>query len=316
MLSPSEKAAILTTHVRIRPELKADFLKWQAKLHGAIAAFPGFSSLEISSIGDQAESCWLIIQRFQNSEGAAAWQKSEQRMTLVNGMRNYLASEKPECFQDVPGISEGSLNGITEVFVTQVSPDKEEAYRQWIAKLHQAEANCPGFQRVYVQAPTKGQGINWITFLQFDTQENLDRWLGSEERHKIMQEAEPLIKSLESHRMISPYAGWFANVMSGSEPPAVWKQTMLVLLVLFPIIMVELKYLSPLTAALNPSLATFIGNAISVTLISYPMMPIALLFLGWWLKPKKEKRVAYTLLGTGILILLYLLEIAVFWNLL
>ena len=127
---------------------------------------------------------------------------------------------------------------------------------------------------------------------------------------KSVAEAKSIIKSLDTHRVISPYAGWFAKAPEGATP-SVTKQTMLVLLVLFPIVMLELKYLPLLTGNLNPSLGMFIGNAISVTLISWPMMPLALFFLGWWLKPNW----GITLLGALILIVLYLIEIAIFWNL-
>ena len=91
---------------------------------------------------------------------------------------------------------------------------------------------------------------------------------------------------------------------------------MIVLLVLFPIVMLEIKFLSPLTSGLNPSLATFIGNAISVSLVSWPMIPIAIWFLEWWLSPQEDKRLQATLVGTGVVLLLYLLEIALLWRLL
>lgn len=193
----------------------------------------------------------------------------------------------------------------TEVFVTQVDPEKEEAFRAWIAKIHQAEATFPGFRGMYVQSPV--QGRNWITFLHFDTEENLERWLHSQERQKILLESQPLIVSLESHR-ISPYGGWFTSI----EKPSVWKQTMLVLLVLFPIVMLELKFLTPLTKGLNPSIATFIGNAISVALIAWPLMPLAISCLKWWLAPKIDRRT--NIFGAGIIVAVYLLEIALFWN--
>lgn len=314
MNSKTEHASILTIKVQIRPECKADFVRWQSKLHETIATFPGFSSLEISSTGESAKPFWSIVQRFHDNASTSAWLASEERRALLDEIRKYLLSNKPESLQELEGDSEGFENGVTEVFVTQVSPDKEAVYRQWIAKIHQAEANFPGFQGMYVQAPQKGHGRNWITFLQFDNQENLNRWLASEERETVLKEAKPLIESLESHRVISPYAGWFAKVSTGAKPPALWKQTMLILLVLFPIVMLELKYLPLLIGSLNLSLSTFIGNAISVSLISWPMMPIALFFLGWWLVPKKGKELSYTLLGTGIIVLLYLIEIAVFWK--
>src|SRR5262249_32985415 len=144
------------------------------------------------------------------------------------------------------------------------------------------------FRGVYVKSPTPGQGENWITLLRFDSQEHLDRWLTSKERKEVLKEARPLITSLESHRVISPFAGWFASTATDGRIPPVWKQTCLVLLVLFPIVMLELKFLLPLTKNLNLSVGTFIGNAISVTLVSWPMMPIAIYFLRWWLSPSDE----------------------------
>lgn len=314
MKANTELVSIHTLKVQIRPESMGDFVRWQAKLHEAIALFSGFLSLEISSTEEGANAYWLIVQRFKNSESTAAWMASDARKVLVADIRNMLPSNQPECLQERVDDSEVFETGVIEVFVTQVSPDKEKAYRQWLAKIHQAEAQFPGFRGLYVKAPQ--QGRNWITFLRFDNQENLNRWLASPEREQVLSEAKPLIEAMESHRVISPYAGWFDSVTTAGEPPSVWKQSMLVLLVLFPIVMLELKYLPILTGGFNPSLATFIGNALSVALISWPMMPIVLFFLGWWLVPQKERETWQTLRGAGIIVALYLIEIAVFWNLL
>jgi len=88
---------------------------------------------------------------------------------------------------------------------------------------------------------------------------------------------------------------------------------MIVLLVLFPIVMLELKYLSPHTALFNRSVGIFISNALSVTLSAWPMMPLAIWLLGLWLTGEK-KNVFKSILGTLLAMGLYLLEIALFWN--
>lgn len=315
MTAHAENITILTSRLKVKPESIADFADWQAKLNAEIAVHPGFVSLEILSPIASDQPLWLIIQRFHSSEDVKSWHQSEVRKKLMEELDKYLSDNK-ESKQEEFSSASNTPGGVTEVFVTQVSHEKETAYREWIAKIHQAEAKFPGFRGVYMQSPSQIGGINWITLLQFDTPENLDRWLNSPERKKVLDEGKSLITSLESHRMISPYAGWFASIAKGGELPPVWKQTMIVLLVLFPIVMFELKYLSPLTAGLNSSVGTFIGNAISVTLISWPMMPIAIFFLGWWLAPKPEKHLRATLIGTVVIILLYLFEIAIFWNLL
>lgn len=92
----------------------------------------------------------------------------------------------------------------------------------------------------------------------------------------------------------------------------VWKQMMIVLLMLFPIVMLELIFLSPYLSTLHFSLATFIGNAISVALLSWPFMSIAIYCLNWWLTPinmTTGKSIAGALLVIG----LYVIEVVFFW---
>lgn len=308
-----DKATILTSKLLINPDCLNNFAAWQAKLNAAIALSPGFISLEILSPSPPEQPEWLLVQRFYTHKDVENWHQSEARHLLFDELNQYLVSSSKENIEETFSSAE-NMGGITEVFVTQVSKENEKAYREWIAKIHQAEAKFPGFKGVYVQSPHHNS-TNWITLLQFDTPENLDHWLTSTERQKVLGEAKSLITTLDSHRVISPYAGWFASIAKTGKLPPVWKQTMIVLLVLFPIVMLEFKYLSPVMANLNISLATFIGNAISVTLIAWPLMPIAIWFLGWWLAPRPEKQLQATIAGTIILIFLYLVEIAIFWNL-
>ncbi len=314
MLRVPEKATLLTIKIHLQPETVIEFSNWQEKLHGTIVNFPGFVSLEIRST-DLAH-VWTIVQRFNNFENLSAWRTSTERKDLVRELQPLLSQNETESIQESVSEISNSQNHVTEVFVTQVSPGKENVYHEWISKIHKVEASFPGFRGVYVQSPSAEQGRNWITLLQFDTQENLDHWLSSPERAAILQESKPFIDSIENHRVISPYGGWFASVTQNGKVPSAWKQTMLVLLVLFPVVMLEMKYLSPLIANLNSSLATFIGNAISVTLIAWPLMPIALYFLGWWVNTKGNSQQRTTLLGTGLVLALYLLEILIFWKLL
>ena len=310
----SEKNTIITTDVYIDPKLIDIFSDWQARLNALITTSPGFVSLEILSPIGPSHPTWKIIQRFCDFQSLTAWRESQDRKKLMHELEKILDSEKENILQDMEAEVSEVTSHVTEVFITQVSPDKESTYREWIAKIHQVETKFPGFRGMYMQAPSQNQGRNWITFLHFDTQDNLDRWLLSSERQEVLSEAQPLITGLESHRVISPYVGWFASLAKKKGIPSVWKQTMLVLLALFPIVMLELKYLPLLTSNLNSSLAMFIGNAISVSLIAWPMIPIAIWLLGWWLNPKDEKRSEVTMIGTCLLIVLYIIEIAIFWN--
>lgn len=308
-----EKSNIITINAKVRPESKDAFIDWQSELNALIAAFPGFVSLEILAPADPSQAEWAIVQRFCDNNSASLWCASAHHKELLKTLTG-LAIE--DGVKEVVVGESGLKGGVTEVFVTQVNKEKQGAFREWIAKIHHVEAKFPGFRGVYVQSPTQAQGKNWITFLQFDTPENLDRWLVSKEREEVLRESKSLIASIESQRVISSYAGWFSSLEKlGGIPPA-WKQTMVVLLVLFPIVMLELKFLTPVTESLNSSLATFISNALSVTLISWPMMPIAVYLLGWWLVPQGNNSFRTTIAGAFLVFALYALEVAILWHLL
>lgn len=306
-----EKANITTIRVSVSPEYQNAFVDWQAKLNAKIASFSGFVSLEILSPTGTGQDHWIIVYRFSDADSAINWSQSKNYQDLRDELKAFAENHT---FEEAVSGDSYFQNGITEVFVTQVEPEKTQLYRDWISRIHQVEAKFPGFRGVYVQSPVQNQGHNWITFLQFDTPDHLDNWLNSSERQVILEESKTMISSLESHRVISPYAGWFSSIAKVGELPPLWKQTMIILLVLFPIVMFELKFLMPYLKGLNFSLATFISNAISVTLISWPMMPIAIFFLGWWLSPKGTQRMRKTIIGTGLVFLLYLIEIAIFWR--
>lgn len=301
---------IISLYVHVAQAMKPHFVAWQAKLNAEIAMHPGFVSLEISSPQSNLDDEWGIIQRFSDSESASLWRYSTQYLECKRVLQGIALDKRIEEKIEAESRFQGA---VTEVFITQVSPEKQSAYREWIAKIHQAEASFPGFRGVYVQAPTDGQGSNWITLLQFDTPENLDRWLVSKERKAVLDESAPLITAIENHRMISPYGGWFASLAKSGIVPPVWKQTMLVLLVLYPIVMLELKYLMPRLQGYNNAVATFIGNALSVTLISWPMMPIAIFSLGFWLILPQRHKTQLNILGFVLVVLLYLLEIIIFF---
>ena len=306
----AEKPMILSLKVRLKADHHSAFADWQARMNGAIAAAPGFISIEFLA-PTPTENHWIIIQRFSDVAQAANWKQSVTYDELLQALKTLTDHSHIE--EVLPDTS-SMIGGVTEVIVAEVFPEKQQDYLKWSGKIHQLEAKAPGFRGVYVQSPIQTSGRFWITLLQFDTMENLDRWLNSTQRLDLLEESKSLVSYFETHRVISPYAGWFASIAKVGELPSVWKQTMLVLLVLFPIVMLEFKYLSPLMTQLNISLSTFIGNALSVSLISFPMLPIAIYFLKWWLSPNKKYRQLIVFTGTLFVISLYLLEIWTFWN--
>lgn len=289
--------------IQVAPEKQLGFSDWQTKLNGKIANHPGFVSLEISAPqGHQTH--WSIIQRFLDQKSCADWKNSPEYKELLDDLKVHARDVKE--ILTSPGL-------VTEVFLTEVNPNNESSYREWLAKIHAAEARFPGFKGMFVQSPTDANEHKWITCLQFDTPENLDNWLNSSERQEVLKDLKPLIISLESHRVFSPYASWFSSIEKGGKAPPLWKQTMIILLMLFPIVMFEMKYLNPNISSFPVAVAVFVGNAISCALLSWVFMPIAIYFLKNWLTTEDRW---VNLRGLLLVMGLYLLEIIVLWDLL
>lgn len=191
---------------------------------------------------------------------------------------------------------------VTEVYVTHVDKEQLQKFHAWHEKIHQMESSFPGFQRVYFQP--SNQDCTWVTLLEFDTVANLEHWLQSPERASILKESMDFIKSKETHRLLSSFGGLFTDKFL---PPR-WKQTMLILAVLFPIVMVEYVYLAP-HLNFNVSLKTFIQNVICVNLLAWPMVPFAIYSMKWWLEDPCKN-----LQGIAVMLLVYAAEIALFWH--
>lgn len=288
---------LFTIHVIPNAESMENFLSWQTRFNKIVGVFPGFISIEIT-LSTQNKDQWTITQRFRNPEALKEWKQSSQCTSLIKELKKY-ADEK-----NIEDKTREIDTSITEIIVTQVIPGKEKQFHEWMAKIHQVEAHFPGFRGAYVQSPVSSEGRNWITLLQFDTIDHLNNWINSKERASVIKESKGFITSFDNHRVVSPYAGWFASVSKEGQAPSAWKQTMIVLLILYPIVMLEMLFLNPLLGGLDLAPAVFIGNAISVSLVT-AIMPIAILSLGWWLKKT-------SVLGTLLVLFLYFLEVCVF----
>ena len=88
---------------------------------------------------------------------------------------------------------------------------------------------------------------------------------------------------------------------------------MIVLLVLFPVVMLEILYLNPLLSSLNVAVANFIGNALSVAVLSFGLTSLASRAFEWWLVPRRDDSPRVEAAGIGLIIGLYVLSIAVFY---
>jgi hypothetical protein len=299
----------VTTRITLPTDQNDLYAPWQAKFIRTASAAQGFVSLEIIPTFAGSPD-WHLIQRFRTPEFLEVWQNSAQRVRLFGELARIQGV--PEfARQDVAAPDFHALSYVTEVITTAVEPGKEAAFQAWAERIHAKQAVFPGYMGTFVQAPLSVEMPYWMTLVRYATLAQLETWLGSAERSASLQTADPAVSHWKSQRMASPFAAWFP-AEPDAPPTAAWKQTTLVLLVLFPVVMLEIKFLSPFLAGQHVAIATFIGNAVSVSLVSWPLMKIAVGFLGWWLRPDPAHRRRTEIVGIGTMLTLYAIEILTF----
>ena len=200
---------------------------------------------------------------------------------------------------------------VTEIITVSVKPDMEEAYHDWVERIRQVEANFLGYQGLQLQPPIPGLQDHWVSMLRFDTAEHLNAWLESDARRAALQEVEPFIDKREQ-QVATSFSGWFNFADAPGQVPPSWKQGMIVLLVLFPVVMLEIPYLNPLLSSLNLAVANFIGNALSVAVLTFGLTSLANRAFVWWLIPGPNASPRVEIAGTALIIGLYALSIVVF----
>ena len=252
---------------------------------------------------------WIIVQRFSTEAEAIAWRDSDTRKATLEKLAPYVMERGI-----ADDTSQHQCDGSVAASISSViKPGLEEDYFAWLNDIQTAQALSPGYQGTYLQMQKTSESSFWTTMLRFNTQEALEEWMASKRRIELVEQSKKFISSESIKRMTSSFPGWLPVDESG-ESPANWKAAALVLLGLFPIVCLQIRFLSPALAKVNASLANFIGNTMSVALVTWMTMPFLTTVFGkWLLPPKASDRSVIELIALTTIIALYAIEILVFW---
>jgi uncharacterized protein len=184
----------------------------------------------------------------------------------------------------------------------------------WGRRIAEAQAKSPGFRGYRREPPVPGVQDDWLTILRFDSEANLQTWLDSPERKKLLEESEAFTDECHTRIVRTGFDQWFE--VQGAAPPSAWKQNMVVLMVLYPLVFLLNEWLQkPILVGifhLPYWLFLFINNAVSVVLLSL-ILPWMSRQLSWWLSPADHdgKR---DLAGVALVIGIYALWLIAFWQ--
>jgi uncharacterized protein len=316
--SSTEKGTVtIVTQTRVRPESADKFAKWQEETSGIVAAFPGFIKQTVMPPSPPAQVDWVILQRFASTETAVAWLNSPQRLGRISDAASMLVGS-----DDVHIVNDGGAgvlpSPVSAVISTRIKPGQEAAYRAWEQRIAAAQSKAKGFQGYRFEPPVPGVQEDWLAILRFDTEANLQAWLDSPERRKLLEDAKPFTEEFHARIARTGFDQWFPVPAGDAPPPAIWKQNMLVLLMLYPVVFlfgyfVQTPYLSG-RAALPFAIALFIGNVVSVLILNY-LVPWTSHRFAWWLQPRGANPGRIAVAGAALVVAMYGLMVLAFWRL-
>ncbi|MFL5265542.1 MAG: antibiotic biosynthesis monooxygenase [Stellaceae bacterium] len=306
LLSAVSSAVTLVTQTRVREGMEENFAQWQRAISVAVAEFPGFITQSVAPPTPPLQMDWVIQQRFASVEAASAWLRSERRAKLLVAVQPTLAG--PDDVHLVRDKVAGShAAAVSVVISSRVKSGEEAAFRAWEQRIATAQAQSPGFQGYRFEPPIPGVQDDWLAILRFDTEHNLQAWLESPERKKLLEEAAPFLEEFHTRMVRSGFEQWFPLAVNGTRAPA-WKQNMIVLLLLYPVVFLfSIWVQSPVLmgkAGLPFWLALFIGNIVGVMLLNW-LVPWVSNGFGWWLAPAAGAGRWTSLAGAALILLLY-----------
>jgi antibiotic biosynthesis monooxygenase (ABM) superfamily enzyme len=300
-------AVTIVIQTGVRQDAAEAFVRWQDETSRVIATFPDFLEQKVIPPSPPTQVDWVILQRFANAAAATAWLKSAERLKRLTAAAPMLVGR-----DDVHLVKDGDAGAlpspVSVVISTRIKPGQEEAYHRWEQRIALAQSRALGFQGYRFEPPTPGVQDDWLAILRFDTEANLQAWLDSPERNQLLQEASGFIEDVHARIVRTGFDQWFRTAQDGTPPPAAWKQNMLVLLMLYPVVFLFGTFVqTPLLGerlGLSFPIALFISNVVSVILLNY-LVPRTTIGFTWWLRPTGAKSGRTELAGTILIVALY-----------
>jgi len=266
---------------RMKQGREGDVRRWQQDVNRAVAEFAGYLGNDVAPSAEADE--WTVVYRFDSKPHLESWLTSEQRSELMGrgaGLFDGPASQNVL-------VREGEADEVTVVVSHPVSPSDEDAFLAWQDRVTDAERGFDGFRGAELFRPVTGIQEEWTALYRFDSDEHLDAWLESAERQRLLDEGKRF-KNFSLKRISAPFGSWFApsGGDGGGEAPAQWKTALSVLVGLYPTVVLLTLAISEIWKKAELWESLLIGNILSVSLLTWVVMPIVTRALRFWLEPE------------------------------
>ena len=317
---PPDTAATVIIGERVRPGSEQEYIAWQHELNETASHYPGFIGAEVTP-PTAVQPDWAVVYRFDSVANLQAWMNSATRQ---NGLKvgSHLV-DGPPTQQVVGGAAKPADQLVTVVVTHRVKPEDIDDFLAWQDRLRLAEAKFDGFRGTELFRPIEGVQDEWTALYRYASAEDLDTWLTSEARTKLLAEGKKF-SDFQLRTIDNSFGSWFAFDENGVDapPPSDIRTSVAVWVGLYPTVVFLTLALSPLHMPLW--LGLLIGNLFSSFAMTFLTMPYYVNpLLKHWLRPPANvpqsrtnwRGIAISVAALAFWTVVFYLVTRVFWHL-
>lgn len=251
---------------------------WVTRLISAAYQSPGYVSAGIERPNPTHPDEWLVVYRFDSGPSLDAWLASAPRAELLaEGASLFEGEAIEQIVADASGQDE-----VRVVSSYRLKPGVETEHIVIHQRVLDILKDFKGFIRRDILDAVPGVQPDTVVTLTFDTRQHLMSWFNSDERIDALADLETLTEKPLTTSILGGFAGWFPVTDSAGTTPK-WKQAVVVFVGLYPTVIFTSYLARWFWPDLNLFVAIFVGNVISIAILTWMLMPVLTSKLADWL---------------------------------
>ncbi|NNC81842.1 MAG: hypothetical protein HKN94_17000 [Acidimicrobiales bacterium] len=276
-ISDRDTPTVIVARTALRGR-ERDFERWLRQITDIAARQPGHIGSDIQSPGPQHPDEWTIIYQFADQRLLDKWIDSPVRAQLL--AEGVLLTEGEARVQHL-AMGSGD-DPVTAVASFRILPGHEDAFEKGYESLIDVLETYEGFLRAQLFPPVEGVQDETVIVFSFQSREELDVWLRSDERRISLNKLDEHMDGERQVNVVGGFGGWFSV---GQRQVKTWKQAAVVLVALYPVVLLLNEALALILPDDVPyALEVLIGLVASVSLLSWLLMPRLTKLLDGWLR--------------------------------